>query len=940
MGMSSGELVAGILGNDRFQFDLCGDAANVAARMCTSAVAHEASEVGHASIHISTRAQQTIDRQQGELDLMVLSESKQDGSNLSVERRTKPISVLAGPSVVRQVLKGTAKLSLNLKNRGIVFVKGKGEMQTWVISGLRASSIVVTTVPKAQRLLGIVSDVQSPVKMSPGPGAAKAAVIGSELKQSEITPPEQNPTFRSLPSFFEYPSQEPPVPVPDVDGGQHALFPRVSKAEWGEVRQKGEGSIGTNADSTPPAAGQRNPFGATEAEMQLLLHPAQSFYRAYVRRESSALACEREFNRQIIEELLRSTREQWTMFSSILSITIGVSLGISPPESKGVSVLLVVTLIGFPSIFLVLFVLSVLDHVAHSRESVVSPTSTTKEYSRSSVVPSDPRNMPEHKTESITDSRIYRAVLVPMMMVGHLGTLMSFIMLAASCDRESVDSMLVGFVYALNVAFPLLPLPYTWSINVIALVSFSVVKLFIARANSCYFSKICCYVVGYLFPLVVTSAISRWRNEVQQRKVYSLQKSILVQQKQLQQEQLLTLQLLKQTLPDQMLNMLQRGLHPAVRASGTVLFADIVSFTSTTAAMTPLQITGILDQIFTAFDDLARLVDVVKIKTVGDCYVASAGVLSSVADHAEKMCFFACGMQIAITEINSLLNLAKPISIRIGIHGGEVVGGMIGRSRMGLDIWGRCVHEAQIMEEYGEPNRVNVSQNTFEDARRSRLLVFETRGRMSVKPAGGTKARIVSTANARYKRQEQNDMIEVLTDKVTDPLRALESDLLNPDLEEQRDSASSGRAHPHRLMRMWFIERQSQEYNGRELWDRYQAEQNDSFTNQNQLEGRQIPLAKHLSLELSNHSLKRLLQDMKKTNTSAPSVQRAPNSADTFPFSIRRSIHDTICKKSPYKNALQNRRPSDLQHNRQSLNDMLFVTRRSFALAAETLQEC
>ena len=112
------------------------------------------------------------------------------------------------------------------------------------------------------------------------------------------------------------------------------------------------------------------------------------------------------------------------------------------------------------------------------------------------------------------------------------------------------------------------------------------------------------------------------------------------------------------------------------------------------------------------FDKLADRHGVEKIKTVGDCYIACAGVLTNVAEHADVMCGMGCGIQQAIARLNKKYKhivdqAGVPIKMRAGIHTGRFVGGVIGREKFGLDLWGNTVTIAQKMEECGVKDRVS-----------------------------------------------------------------------------------------------------------------------------------------------------------------------------------------------------------------------------------------
>jgi adenylate cyclase len=167
-------------------------------------------------------------------------------------------------------------------------------------------------------------------------------------------------------------------------------------------------------------------------------------------------------------------------------------------------------------------------------------------------------------------------------------------------------------------------------------------------------------------------------------------------------------------------------------AEASVLFADLSGFTSYSQHVDAQQLVGLLDTIFSAFDHVASAAGVEKIKTIGDAYMAVAGLPVPRADHAEVMSDVALGMQVAFTE--AIRGRGVPLELRIGIHSGPVVAGVIGRHKFIYDLWGDTVNIASRMESHGEGGRVHVSAATRD------LLVdqfrFESRGAVTIKGKG------------------------------------------------------------------------------------------------------------------------------------------------------------------------------------------------------------
>ncbi|WP_214646825.1 adenylate/guanylate cyclase domain-containing protein [Ruegeria lacuscaerulensis] len=142
----------------------------------------------------------------------------------------------------------------------------------------------------------------------------------------------------------------------------------------------------------------------------------------------------------------------------------------------------------------------------------------------------------------------------------------------------------------------------------------------------------------------------------------------------------------------------------------TVLFSDIVGFTEMSAKLPPAHVVSYLNRIFSGFDRTATELGVEKIKTIGDAYMVAAGVPDHRDDHAEVIVEMAHRMLAQVEALNREVD--HPMHIRIGIHSGPVVAGIIGSHRFLYDIWGDTVNVASRLESTGAPGRVQVSEDT------------------------------------------------------------------------------------------------------------------------------------------------------------------------------------------------------------------------------------
>jgi class 3 adenylate cyclase/ligand-binding sensor domain-containing protein len=171
-------------------------------------------------------------------------------------------------------------------------------------------------------------------------------------------------------------------------------------------------------------------------------------------------------------------------------------------------------------------------------------------------------------------------------------------------------------------------------------------------------------------------------------------------------------------------------------SEATVLFSDFSGFTAMTSSMEPQQLVDTLDSFFNAFDEIADKYGIEKIKTIGDSYMCACGIPTSIESHALRMSAFALEMLAITDKINAQrYSGGKEIwPVRIGLHSGPVIAGVVGKKKFAYDIWGDTVNTASRMEGNGEPGRINVSQTTA-------LLIKDyfyiaPRGKVNVKGKG------------------------------------------------------------------------------------------------------------------------------------------------------------------------------------------------------------
>ncbi|MEO0988933.1 MAG: adenylate/guanylate cyclase domain-containing protein, partial [Cyanobacteria bacterium J06639_14] len=164
----------------------------------------------------------------------------------------------------------------------------------------------------------------------------------------------------------------------------------------------------------------------------------------------------------------------------------------------------------------------------------------------------------------------------------------------------------------------------------------------------------------------------------------------------------------------------------------TILFADLVDFTGLSAQVPPSHLVRLLNDIFSAFDQIAEQLGLEKIKTIGDAYMVVGGVPNPRSNHAEAILEMAIRMLAKIRDFRR--GDGTPFRLRIGINTGPVVAGVIGIKKFSYDLWGDAVNIASRMESHGIVDRIQVSASTYQCLKDK--YRFEDRGRIHIKGRG------------------------------------------------------------------------------------------------------------------------------------------------------------------------------------------------------------
>lgn len=163
-----------------------------------------------------------------------------------------------------------------------------------------------------------------------------------------------------------------------------------------------------------------------------------------------------------------------------------------------------------------------------------------------------------------------------------------------------------------------------------------------------------------------------------------------------------------------------------------ILFADIVDFTPRAASLPPEEVVRFLNKVFRAFDALAEKHGLEKIKTVGDAYMVAAGMPKPCGDPVHRVADMALDMQGSVADMSG--DFPDGLEVRIGLHAGPAVAGVIGNKKLFYDVWGETVNTASRMESQGEPGRIQVTGPAYEELARD--YRFEPRGTVEVKGMG------------------------------------------------------------------------------------------------------------------------------------------------------------------------------------------------------------
>ncbi len=249
-----------------------------------------------------------------------------------------------------------------------------------------------------------------------------------------------------------------------------------------------------------------------------------------------------------------------------------------------------------------------------------------------------------------------------------------------------------------------------------------------------FYQRISFYIILIVLIVLLTFFIYSVRVKRLQLRQLELEKIVKIRTEDLSIEKEKSESLLLNILPVAIAKRLKAGETTIVDKfdSATILFADVVNFSHLAATTPPSTLLYYINSLFSEFDLLTEEYGIEKIKTIGDAYMAVAGVPEKIVNHAEKMMQFAFKMKEKIMEVNE--KIGTNFQMRIGINTGSLVAGVIGTKKFIYDLWGDSVNVASRMEQFGTPGEIHVSEAVYLVLKER--YTFEDRGEINIKSKG------------------------------------------------------------------------------------------------------------------------------------------------------------------------------------------------------------
>lgn len=259
-----------------------------------------------------------------------------------------------------------------------------------------------------------------------------------------------------------------------------------------------------------------------------------------------------------------------------------------------------------------------------------------------------------------------------------------------------------------------------------------IIPLFLFGITATTMSQIATILENSLYSLSLGARINEVRHLRTQEAIERLKAQQLLAEK----EQ--TRKLLLNTLPESTVDELIKNgaVKPRLYDATTILFMDIVDFTKHTEQMSPEDLIKELDYYYKNYDEIVVKYKLEKIKTIGDAYLAICGIPEPNERHAHQVVEAAHEILRFVNQEKEqrLPQNRRAFEVRVGIHSGPTIAGVVGKSKFAYDIWGDTVNTAARMEQNGKANRINISEATY--ALLKDDFKFEYRGKIEAKNKG------------------------------------------------------------------------------------------------------------------------------------------------------------------------------------------------------------
>jgi adenylate cyclase len=256
---------------------------------------------------------------------------------------------------------------------------------------------------------------------------------------------------------------------------------------------------------------------------------------------------------------------------------------------------------------------------------------------------------------------------------------------------------------------------------------------------------------GFLLASGLCSAVAAtYLLEGTERDLFRQRELIAEQEAALRVEKAKSDRLLRSILPETIIQELREGARTVAQKfdSATIVFADLVGFTPLAERMAPEETAAMLNELYSEFDEASRRHGVEKIKTIGDSYMAASGVPDVAENHAGRAVAFA--MELLAIVRGRAEQGRFDVAVRIGIHSGPVVAGVIGKTKFSYDLWGDTVNVASRLESVGLPGAIQVSGATR--ALLGDRFRVESRGTLELKGHGPIPAYLIVDPSVPAKR--------------------------------------------------------------------------------------------------------------------------------------------------------------------------------------------